>query len=113
MSTTGTSTYNVIQVTAEQVPISMVLDLDGDGNLYRYQFDYNGEFDFYTVTVIDINTSEILYTGKLVYGVDALAAGHNILNLTNGIIPWDFNNLITECNAETFDSLNLVVASNE
>ncbi len=104
-----TYSYNCIQIKAEQIPVSMVLDLDGNGNLYRYLFQYNKLYDYYTITVIDDNTGDILYVGKLVYGADALAAGHNILNITNRIIPIDFNGVETVCNAESFDSLSLVV----
>ena len=70
--------------TFAEIPVEKIFDIDGVEFIYRIEFaDF---YDYFTLTVLDLNRT-ILYTSKMVYEGDALHAGKDILKLVSDIRP--------------------------
>ncbi|GEM_PF-3145626 len=99
---------NYIDIKDSELPI--ITDITLSDVKYNFEFRYNTRGDFYTAIISDINTDEILYSGKFVYANSFITAISDNLPMTDLLIPFDFNDIfrstvpISELNQDTFNN---------
>jgi hypothetical protein len=81
---------NYLPFNYDELPVSKIFAIDNTE--YRYAIQYNSEFGFFTLTMIDENGDNI-YSTKLLYGANAFHAIPETLGITSKLIPYDLTGL--------------------
>jgi len=89
--------YEYFPFTYEDVPVKMVVTIDGKA--YTYLIEYNESMDFYTLKIL--KDDEVIYSAKLLYGNDCLHAVKDIC-INRRIIPYDAIGLFNRIEKDNF-----------
>jgi hypothetical protein len=84
--------FDYLPLTHSEVPVQKTFTI---GNTYVFEFYYNTSHDFYTMYIRD-EDENLLYTTKVVYGNSLYHAVVDGLELSQDIIPFDIQDLISE-----------------
>jgi hypothetical protein len=99
---------NYIPIIHSEIPIITNLTLSNIN--YNIEFRYNERGDFYTGIITDINTDEVLYSGKFIYANDFITIVSDSFIVTDTLVPFNIMDLttetmsITELNKDTLDN---------
>ncbi len=88
----------VLDISADQIPIDKFYDFDGTTFLLR--FVKNKKFDFFTVAIFDSTGVTLLHSNKLVYGVNIIDSV--LAPFQDPIIPLNINVLKGETTDDKF-----------
>lgn len=102
-----------IPLTHAEVPVNKVVTIDGKE--YAIEVLYNSRKDFYTMTLMDSESSEIIYCGKLTYlssYINGPAAG---VDITSAVVPLNIEDVLRDTvkigriSAENFDTMKVAL----
>lgn len=103
--------HDFLPITHDEIPVEKVFTLDGKN--YAVEFNYNDIGDFYTISIRDESTGDLLFTTKLTYLSKAIDAVIDGITMTHNIVPalpldLDSNtNSDIEVTQENFDEVYL------
>ncbi len=103
--------YEYLPVTHDELPVEKIFNIDGES--YAFEFNYNDEFDFYTMIISAPSTGDVLFTTKLTYlnnALDAVAEGIKIIRKIIPAIPSDItaeSPSDKQVNKDTFDEVRI------
>lgn len=84
--------FTYLPVIHEELPVRKRYDIAGRN--YYFDIDYNDRFDFYTVTIYDMD-NVLLYSGKLTYLGEVLNGPVGGMDLVR-IIPVNIEDIVRE-----------------
>ncbi len=102
-----------IPLTHSEIPVNKIVTIDGKE--YAIEVLYNSRKDFYTMTLKDSESSDVIYCGKLTYLSDYINGPCSGVEITSRVIPLNIEDVLRDIvrigriSSDNFDTMKVAI----